>query len=100
MPTGGASGEYQALDNTLKAKYPSTYHTSTSPYSMQSFLSTPFSGRYLSGTAWMQGIHGGFWSSSYASATDMYDMDVNGTRVYPQGDYGRGNGRSVRCIAQ
>ena len=98
MPTGGASGEYQALDNTLKAKYPSTYHTSTSPYSMQSFLSTPVSGYSISGTAWRQGVNGYFWSSNYYSATNMYTMSASGTGVNPQRNTYRDIGYSVRCI--
>ncbi|MBQ6149970.1 hypothetical protein IJI86_03325 [Candidatus Saccharibacteria bacterium] len=100
IPSGGASGEYQALDNALKAKYPSTYRTSTSPYSMQSMLSTPVSGDYVSGTAWRQGVHGTFWSSNYYSATGMYRMSVYGTGVSPQGSTNRNTGYSVRCIAQ
>jgi len=98
MPIGGASGEYQALDTVLQAKYPSTYHTSTSPYSMQSFLSTPVSGRYDSGTTWRQGVSGLFWSSNYYSATHIYIMSVSGTGVSPQDSNGRDGGRSVRCI--
>jgi len=100
LPSGGASGEYQALDTVLQTKYPSTYRTSTSPFSMQTMLSTPVSGYYISGTAYRQGVYGYFWSSTYNSSTHMYYMSVLGTGVNPQGNDYRNGGRSVRCIAQ
>ena len=100
MPSGGASGEYQALDTALQAKYPSTYRTSTSPFSMQTMLSTPVSGYYHSGTAYRQGVYGNFWSSTYNSSTTMYLMYVSGAGVGPQYSLSRVYGFSVRCIAQ
>ena len=100
LPSGGASGEYQALDTVLQTKYPSTYRTSTSPFSMQTMLSTPVSGGYDSGTAYRQGVFGYFWSSTSNSSTAMYNMLVSGTGVLPQSLNHRNGGRSVRCIAQ
>ena len=100
LPTSDSSGEYQTLYTVLYAKYPSTYITSISPYSMQSMLSTPVSGGYDSGTAHMQGARGYFWSSTYNSSTNMYLMHASGTGVTRQGSYARFRGDSVRCIAQ
>ena len=104
LPYGGASGtnsgEYQKLRDAIYAKYPSTVQSSTSPFSLQTMLSTPVSGLFNSATASRQGTYGFFWSSSYHSATPMYLLFVSGTGVSPQSNYSRYNGFSVRCIAQ
>ena len=103
LPVGGnvaTTNEYQILYNAISAKYSSTKATSTSPFSLQTMLSMPVSGSYDSGTAWRRGVTGYFWSSSYYSAANMYGMTVLGTVVYPQNNFTRYNGRSVRCIAQ
>ncbi|MBQ6410245.1 hypothetical protein IJI18_03305 [Candidatus Saccharibacteria bacterium] len=63
-------------------------------------VSTPVSGNYNSGTAYRQGTYGNFWSSTYYSATNMYNMNVSGTGVNPQNNNNRNNGKSVRCLAQ
>ena len=104
LPYGGASGtnsgEYQKLRDAIYAKYPSTVQSSTSPFSLQTMLSTPVSGSFYSATAFRQGAYGFFWSSSYYGAINMYSLNVSGTGVYPQDGNGRVGGRSVRCIAQ
>ncbi|MDO5480638.1 MAG: hypothetical protein Q4F58_03160 [Candidatus Saccharibacteria bacterium] len=63
-------------------------------------LSTPVSGNYNSGTANRQGTYGNFWSSTFNSTSNMYNMNVSGTAVNPQNNNNRNNGNSVRCIAQ
>lgn len=104
LPYGGASGtnsgEYQKLRDAIYAKYPSTVQSSTSPFSLQTMLSTPVSGRFRSATVGWQGSYGGFWSSSYYSAAIMYDLYVSGTGVDLQDYSNRYGGYSVRCIAQ
>ena len=100
MPTGGASGEYQALATAITNNHPSTWNISTSPYSLQTFLSTPVSGFYRSGSAFRQGSYGCFWSSTYGSDPYMYILYLAGAGVYPQFYNYRVNGYSVRCVAQ
>lgn len=103
LPVGGnvaTTNEYQILYNAISAKYSSTKATSTSPFSLQTMLSTPVSGHFTNATAGRQGRLGLFWSSSYYSAAIMYRLDVSGTSVDPQVNYGRNGGLSVRCIAQ
>ena len=90
MPTGGASGEYQALF----AAY------SSNVANFQAALSTPLSGNFYSGTANYQGTYGSFWSSTYYISVDMYNLLVYSSLVYPQYDSYRYEGSSVRCIAK
>ena len=92
MPTGGASGEYQALATAI----PGT--TAGDADSLQAQLSTPVSGAYRSGTAYRQGTYGLFWSSTIYTATNMYRMHVSGTAVSSQSSDNRTYGLSVRCI--
>ena len=100
LPTGRGGGEYQVLDTVLKNKYPNTYRISTSPFSIQSMLSTPISGRFLLSRAIRQGTYGSFWSSSYGDTSRMGVLHVTGTAANPTDVTYRYDGNSVRCIAQ
>ena len=73
--------------------------TATDPTSMQYQLSTPLSGHYLNGTAYWQGTYGRFWSSSYRKSDTMRRLRVSSSGVFPQGNYGRAYGSSVRCVS-
>ena len=88
LPTGGASGEYQALF----AAY------SSNVVNFQAALSTPLSGRFYSGTASYQGSEGRFWSSTRYDGPLMHYLVVDSSTVYPQGRNGRVGGFSVRCV--
>lgn len=88
MPTGGASGEYQALF----AAY------SSNVANFQSALSTPLSGSFISGTTINQGTYGRFWSSTRSNGSNMYGLGVASSAVAPQDHYARSNGFSVRCV--
>ena len=88
MPTGGSSGEYQAL----YAAY------SESATNFRAALSTPFSGYFYNSSAYLQGSNGLFWSSTYYDSYSMCNLHVNSSDVYPTyGDY-RYYGYPVRCI--
>ena len=88
MPTGGASGEYQALYTAY----------SSNVANFQAALSTPLSGYFYSGSANYQGAYGSFWSSTRYDGNHMYNLRVSSSTVYPQYDNGRSNGFSVRCV--
>lgn len=88
MPTGGASGEYQALYTAY----------SSNAGNFMSALSTPLSGRFHNGSAVNQGMYGFFWSSTYYSVSYMYYLDVDASTVYPQYYNPHSNGYSVRCV--
>ena len=61
-------------------------------------LSSPLSGNFNDSSANNQGSNGNFWSSTYNSATNMYNLNVNATNVNPQNNNNRNNGFSVRCV--
>ena len=88
MPTGGASGEYQALYTAY----------SSNVANFESALSTPLSGYFYSGSAGNQGAYGHFWSSTINSANSMYNLRVNASAVSPQNSLFRYRGFSVRCV--
>ena len=92
LPTGGASGQYQALYTAY----------SSNVANFEAALSTPLSGYFYSGTASYQGSYGYFWSSTRYNGNSMYGLYVDASTVYPQDNYyryGRLYGFSVRCIS-
>ena len=90
MPTGGSSGEYQALYTAY----------SSNVANFESALSTPLSGYFYSGSARNQGTLGYFWSSTIYNTNGMYRLVVGASAVYPQDYYNRNYGFSVRCVLQ
>ena len=98
MPTGGAistsgnnngGGEFQNLYN----KY------GNNAKSFQEALSTPLSGRFSSGKAYIQGNYGDFWSSTLHNDNNMYHLRIDSTNIYSRDYYSaRSSGLSVRCI--
>ena len=88
MPTGGDSGEYQALYTAY----------STNVINFLNALSTPLSGYIYSGSAYGQGTDGYFWSSTYIYTTIMYEFRVNPGQVGPSHIFNRYSGYSVRCL--
>ena len=88
MPTGGSSGEYQAL-YTAYSSNASNFRTA---------LSTPLSGYFDNGSAYSQGSYGNFWSSTRFNNYIMYDLGVDSSSVYPTSNNDRYYGSSVRCV--
>ena len=87
LPTGGASGEFQALRNQ---------YASAGEFALA--LRTPLSGDFYEGSERYQGNRGAFWSSTYYNASIMYSLDVYTTAVFPQDSGSRFIGFSVRCV--
>ena len=89
MPTGGSSGEYQALYTA--------YSSDVANY--RNALSTPLSGRFYNGSANDQGTNGCFWSSTRYNSSRMYFLGAGKNLVYPNQYYNdRYYGLSVRCL--
>ncbi len=89
MPTNGSFGEYKALYTAY----------SSDDAAFVNALRTPLSGYvYDSGYTTSLGYNGYFWSSTYASYTDIYRLSVSGTSIYYQSPYYRYEGYSVRCL--
>ena len=90
MPTGGGgSGEYRALYTAY----------SSNATNFRSALSTPLSGGF-GNSAFYQGDYGYFWSSTRDNGSDMYNLRVSSSGVYPTDYRTRYYGYSVRCVAQ
>ena len=88
MPTGGSTGEYQALY--------AAYSSNATNY--RNALSTPLSGGFSDGSAYHQGGVGYFWSSYKYDGDDIYNLYVNSSEVYTANVILRYYGRSVRCL--
>ena len=88
LPTGGSSGEFQALYTTYSSNYNNFVDA----------LSTPLSGCFNNGKARSQGSYGYFWSSTRDNTTTMYRLFVDSSSVSPQRYGNRNYGYSVRCI--
>ncbi|MBQ3353043.1 hypothetical protein IJG89_01680 [Candidatus Saccharibacteria bacterium] len=72
--------------------------TLTTAVAHNTALSTPLSGYFGSGESRGNlGTDGGFWSSTWYYTYSMYDRTVYATSV-GFGNYGRYNGRSIRCV--
>ena len=90
MPTGGSSGEYQALYTAY----------SSNATNFRSALSTPLSGYFSDYSAKVQGSRGNFWSSTYAWGSGMSALSVESSSVSPMKSEYRTIGYSVRCLAK
>ncbi|MBQ6149739.1 hypothetical protein IJI86_02080 [Candidatus Saccharibacteria bacterium] len=88
LPTGGASGQYQALYTAY----------SSNVANFEAALSTPLSGYFHSGAAYGQGAYGYFWSSTRLNGSRMYYLIVDASAVNPQISNYRDFGFSVRCV--
>ena len=64
--------------------------------------SLPFSGNYrhYSGVVNNVGSEGDFWSSSSNSERNAYNLNFNSNNLNPQNNNSKGNGFTVRCVAQ
>ena len=69
---------------------------------MRLLLSLPFSGiyNYYTGAVTNVGSNGNFWSSTSNSAPNAYNLNFNSNNLNPQNNNYKGNGRTVRCVAQ
>ena len=73
------------------------YQVATDP---RQFLSGffPAAGNYDGTTLNNRGTNGNYWSSSYNSATDAYNLGFSSSTVNPQGNGSRRDGFSVRAV--
>ena len=97
LPTSTSSGEYQALMNA--------YSISSNTAGSTALVSSPLyfvrSGYVFSGSLWVAGDYGAYWSSTaYSSTSSAYLLYFNSGRVDPSINGNRYYGFSVRCLAQ
>ena len=96
MPTGGAIST--SGYNNGGGEFQNLYNKYNNAKLFQEALSAPLSGYFYNGKAYYQGYYGGFWSSTWSNGNYMYDLYVYPTGVYPQDNYIRSYGFSMRCI--
>ena len=90
LPTGGNSGEFQAL-----------YNNYNSPLALRSGpVNLTLSGRVSISSRDYQGSNGYYWSSTVYSDEDAYVLYLHTSVVYPAYHRERRLGLSVRCIAR
>ena len=90
LPTGGNSGEFQAL-----------YNNYNSPLALRSSpVNLTLSGRVSSSSRDYQGSSGYYWSSTVYSDEDAYVLYLHTSVFYPAYHLERRLGLSVRCIAR
>ena len=90
LPTGGNSGEFQALYNN----YNSSSALRSNPVNLT------LSGNVDSSSRGLQGSYGYYWSSTVYSDYYAYNLYLATSSVYPADYNGKYNGFSVRCIAR
>ena len=65
----------------------------------ENYLFFPAAGGSSSDSRSNGGSRGDYWSSTWFSSDHAYLLSFNSSNVYPQGDYGRYYGRSVRPVS-
>ena len=96
-PTNWHLPDYNGEYTAQLSAYPNQTATDSSSY--QYNFSTPLSGYISSGSSqYGLGTGGYFWSSTWGNSHSMNNRYVNATGV-GNGNNGRNDGRSVRCIA-
>ena len=95
LPTGGSSGEFQALYNLTD------YNTNAKCRAPIASGGAAFAlaGIFDASTPVNQGSTGIYWSSTRNSDWLMYTQSLISSGVYPADYYNRGVGIAVRCIA-
>ena len=94
LPTGGSSGEFQAL----YAQYNSNALMRASIEN--SGAAFALTGSFYDGSPKNQGINGVYWSSTYNLHTGMYDLYLTTSVVNPTSRDNRNVGISIRCVAK
>lgn len=98
LPTGGSSGEFQAL---------ATAYGGTGSAGAQALQAKPVPGFTLGGFIWNdgdgfgnKGSSGRYWSSTASNANYAYSLSFNSSGVYPANNYSKYSGYSVRCVSR
>ena len=94
LPTGGSSGEFQALYNQYNsnALMRASIENSGAAFALASF----FNSAAPSG----QGGSGDYWASTMFDGTYMYSLDLGTSSVYPAVGGSRDTGYTIRCVAK
>ena len=89
LPTGENSGEFQTLYNNYNSL--SALRSNPANFTLSGFV--------YSSSRYYQGSLGYYWSSTVDSSNYAYDLYLNTSGVNPANGSNKGDGFSVRCIA-
>ena len=92
LPTGGSSGEFQALYNQYASSALMRDATNGPGFVLSGY-------RYGSST-YPQGRYGRYWSSTARNANLAHSLNLTSSDVSPAGNFSKYGGFSVRCVAQ
>ena len=94
LPTGGSSGEFQALyaEYNSNALMRASIENSGAAFAL--------AGYFYNAAPANQGSYGYYWSSTRYDDAYMYSLVPNTSNVYPAFSYGRGRGHAIRCVAK
>ncbi len=92
LPTGGSSGEFQALyaEYNSNALMRASIENNGAAFAL--------AGLFYSNTPASQGSYGYYWSSTRNSNTYMYSLSLNTSNVYPANGDNRNGGLAIRCV--
>ena len=95
LPTGGSSGEFQILysltDYNTNAKMRAPIDSGGAAFAL--------AGYFDSSAPAYQGSYGFYWSSTIDDGSNMYELSLNTSSVYPTGYDIRLVGGAIRCVA-
>ena len=94
LPTGGGSGEFQALYNNSSYNSPANMRKSYT----QGGAAFALAGYLVNGVPTNQGSYGAYWASTRSGSTAMSGLFLGTSIVNPSGFFYRNNGYSIRCI--
>lgn len=92
LPTGGSSGEFQALyaEYNSNALMRASIENSGAAFALASYFNNA--------TPANQGYVGRYWSSTRYSDSSMHDLLLSTSDVYPAGSRNRYIGLAIRCV--
>ena len=92
LPTGGSSGEFQALyaEYNSNALMRASIENSGAAFAL--------TGRFDNAAPAGQGSGGYYWSSTRSYDSSMYDLYFSTSSVYPASNDRRYNGYAIRCV--
>ena len=92
LPTGGSSGEFQALyaEYNSNALMRASIENSGAAFAL--------AGYFRNAAPALQGSYGIYWSSTRYVGTVMYGLILDTSSVSPAGNGGRNNGYAIRCV--
>ena len=92
LPTGGSSGEFQALyaEYNSNALMRASIENSGAAFAL--------AGGFLSAAPVGQGSYGDYWSSTRFNDSGMYGLYLYTSGVNPADSFGRYNGLAIRCV--